>query len=467
VLTAEKSGTANAISITNGLAAGEVKDALDGMTQARAAQNAEFTMNGVLVSSDSNSVDSAITGVTLDLAKEGASKITVSRDTAQAQGAVQTFVKAYNDLQSTVKALTSYDASTQKASVLNGDYGTTSLITSIRGMLGQAVTGAGQFRQLSDIGVSFQKDGTLSLDSSKLSDALKTSANDVAALFGRRGTSTDALVTYNGATTATKAGDWHVDVTSAATRAAATAANAAAATTVIDGTNDSLTLTIDGTTSGTLKLAQGSYTPAQLATLVQNTINGASEFSSKGVSVLVTVDGNGKLQIESQAYGSTSKVSDVQATALGFDGTETANGADVAGTFTLNGTTYTATGSGQRLNGPTGTPAEGLSLNFTGDASQLGAGDEGVLTLSEGMAVRLSRFANEQLGTTGVVASRTDGLNKAIKDIATRKESLESRMDRIEKQLRAQYVALDTLLGQMNTQSSFLSQQLAALPSNN
>lgn len=467
VLTANQSGTANTINVTNGLGAGEIKDALDGITQARVAQNAEFTVNGVSISSESNIVGSAITGVSLTLNKEGSNKVIVSRDTGQAQAAVQSFVKAYNDLQSTVKTLTSYDASTKKAGVLNGDSGTTSMITGIRSMLGQAVTGAGQFRQLTDIGVSFQKDGTLSLDTTKLNDALKASAKDVAALFGRQGTSDNALVSYTSATSATTAGDWHVDVTAAATRAAATATNAPAGSTVIDATNDTLTLKLDGTASGTLKLAQGTYTPSQLATLVQNTINGSTAFSGASLSVLVTLAG-GNLKVESQTYGSTSAVATLAGnalTALGFDGTETGAGVDAAGSLELNGTSYTAVGAGQILSGRSGTPSEGLQVKYTGTAGSVITGVDATMKVTEGLAAKLSRFAEQALGSSGVVTSRTDGLTKSLKDIDTRKEALNARMERIEKQLRAQYVALDSLMSRMNQTSTFLTQQLASLPS--
>jgi flagellar hook-associated protein 2 len=467
VLTAEKSGSANTITVTNGLSAGELKDAIDGRTQARAAQNAEFTLNGVAVSSDSSTVTSAITGVTLNLLKEGTSKVNVVRDTATPSSAVQSFAKAYNDLQSTVKSLTGYDASTKKAGVLNGDSGTTSLITNIRSMLGQAMTGAGQFRQLSDVGVSFQKDGTLSVDTTKLTDALKTSPTDVAALFGRRGTSDNALVTYSSATNATSAGEWHVDVTSAATRAAITATNPAAASTVIDATNDGLTITIDGTASGTLKLPQGSYTSSQLATLVQNTINGATAFSSKGISIAVSVDAGGKLKFESQTYGASSNVSNATGTALGalgLAGSESGTGADVAGAFSLNGTTYTALGAGQILNGPSGGPAEGLAVKYSGTAAQVNPAQDAIVNITEGLAVRLARFAEQALGSKGVVSTRTDSINSQIKANGVRKDDLNARMDRIEKQLRAQYVALDSLMTRMNSTSTFLTQQLASLP---
>jgi len=443
VLTGGTSGAANTISVTNSLTAGTLNDALDGVTEARPAQNAIFSVNGVGVSSTSNTVTSAITGVTLNLTKAGTSTITVARDTPQGQAAVQSFVKAYNDLQKSVTDLTKYDIATKKASLLYGDSSAVAFLASIRKELETPLTGlGGQYANLTQIGVTFQRDGTLAMDSAKLTTALKAAPEDVAALFARQGTSNNALVSYTSSTSATSAGAWQVDVTTAATRAAATAANAPAGSTVIDGTNDGMSFTIDSVASGSLTLAHGSYTPEQLALLVQNTLNGAAPFSAAKVEVAVSVDGGGKLRIESQAYGTVSTVADAGGTAaasLGFDGAETAAGSNVAGTFTLNGgAALTATGSGQVLTGPTGGAAEGLTLKYAGIAGQLIGGSDGTVSVSEGYGSRLARLAEQALGLQGVVQGRTEGLAASIKDIGSRRELLNTRLVGVEKRLRLQ-----------------------------
>ena len=469
VLTAAKSGAANTITMNSGgLAAGELKNALDGTTVARAAQNAEFTVNGVAVSSDSNTNTTAISGVTLNLMKEGSSKLSVVQDLGSANGAVQSFVKAFNDVQRTITDLTKYDATTKRAGLLSGDPSTANLVATLRSTLTTGLTGlTGKFKNLSDIGVSFQKDGTLSLDAAKLTKALKDAPSDVSKLFTRQGTSNSVLVSYSGATPATASGEYHVDVTAAATRAAAVATNAPAGSVVIDGTNDTLSVKVDGIASGTLGLTRGTYAPAELATLLQNTLNGAAPFTSASKSVAVTLDG-GMLKIESQNYGVESKVSDMAGSAisaLGFDGTETATGSDAAGSLMLDGRGYTLTGTGQTLRGETGTKSEGLALKYTGTPASLVAGSDAIVNVSEGYATRLARAVQQALDTTGIIASKTDGLSRSLKDIGTRRESLNNRLERVEKQLRAQYVALDALMGRMSKTSSFLTQQLAALPS--
>jgi flagellar hook-associated protein 2 len=127
--------------------------------------------------------------------------------------------------------------------------------------------------------------------------------------------------------------------------------------------------------------------------------------------------------------------------------------------------TYSALGSGQTLNGATGGAAEGLSLQYSGTAAQLATGADATVKVSEGHAARLARFAEQALATKGVVNTKTESLATTIKDIGNRRDALNARMDRIERQLRAQYVALDALMSRMNTTSSFLTQQLASIPS--
>lgn len=151
------------------------------LQQTAAAQNAKLTVNGIAVTSPTNSVAEAIQGVTLNLAKTGSSTVTVQKDTGAVSNAITAFVNAYNGLQSTVSQLTAYNAETKSGSALVGD-GTVRVIqTRIRGMLNTPQAGA--LQTLSRIGVEFQKDGTLKIDSDKLQKALNENLDGVAELF--------------------------------------------------------------------------------------------------------------------------------------------------------------------------------------------------------------------------------------------------------------------------------------------
>jgi flagellar hook-associated protein 2 len=131
-------------------------------------------------------------------------------------------------------------------------------------------------------------------------------------------------------------------------------------------------------------------------------------------------------------------------------------GVDVAGT--ING--VAATGSGQTLTGSSGNAAEGLKVLVNGGA----LGSRGTVNYSQGYAYKLDKQADSLLSSTGPISSRTDGINRTIKDIADRREVLNRRMATIEQRYRAQFTALDTLISSMTKTSNFLSQQLASIP---
>lgn len=431
------------------------------MTQGTAAQSAALTVNGISITSKKNTVTDAIQGVTLNLLKAGTSTVSVVRDTASVKAAVNGFVKAYNDINKTLKSLTGYDAATKTGGPLIGDATTRTIETRIRQAINTSISElTGSFKTLSDIGVTFQKDGTLAVDSTKLDNAVANNLQDVSALFAAMGTTTDSLVDYVSSTSATKAGSYAVNVTTLATQGSQVGnADLNAGSTVIDpGTK--LSVTLDGTTAS-VALTAGTYTAAQLASMVQSAINGTSAFSALSSSVTATINGSGYLSITSSRFGSASNLtisSDTGTssdTLFGAAPTSTA-GVDVAGT--IGG--VAATGSGQSLTGATGSDAEGLKVTIKGSST----GDRGTINFSRGYAYRLDELVNTFLGSSGLVTGRTDGINNSIKDIDKAREALNTRLVKTEQRYRAQFLALDKLISSMSTTSSYLQQQLSNLP---
>jgi flagellar hook-associated protein 2 len=82
----------------------------------------------------------------------------------------------------------------------------------------------------------------------------------------------------------------------------------------------------------------------------------------------------------------------------------------------------------------------------------------------DGFANRMSSLAGSWLEDNGLIESHTDGLNARINDLADSQASLESRLTTIEQRYWDQFTALDVLMGQLQSTSSYLTQQLAALP---
>jgi flagellar hook-associated protein 2 len=470
VLSANATGLANTIQITNNLAAGELRDTVASLAEVRAGKDAALTVNGIAVKSASNNVTSVIPGVTLNLQKAGDTTLTVARDKAAVQAAVGAFVNAYNNVNDTIAKLTAYDAKTKQAGPLLGDSVAQNLQARIRSTLSNSVAGTGgTLTTLSQIGVSFQKDGSLAIDSTKLDNAITGNFSALAALFAVQGKSGNSLLTFLSAGSKTVAGDYQVNITAAATQGAATASGAPAASTVIDGTNDGFAVNVDGIASGVLTLTHGTYTPAQLAAVLQTAINGSTALTAAGAGVTVALNA-GNLVISSKSFGTASKIaapSGSALAALGYTGSETGTGSDVAGNFVRNSVTYTATGAGQVLTASAGSAAEGIKIQYTGTPAQLAANGSVTLNYAEGYASTLYKFASSVLDSDGSLAGRTTGLNASIKDIGKQRDAINRRLVQIEANYRAQFAALDTMVSSLNQTSSFLTQQLANLPTLN
>ncbi|MGZ9713325.1 flagellar filament capping protein FliD [Glaciimonas sp. GNP009] len=170
------------------------------MQETVSAMNAKLTVNGIAITSASNTVTDAIPDVSMTLVSAANTTLTVARDTTAVSTAVTAFVTAYNNLQKAATTLTAYDGTSKTGAVLSGDSVLRSIQSGIRSLLTtpQNVTGGstGGFASLSQIGVSLQTDGTLSIDSVKLSKALNTNLDSVGELFsGTTGNSGTGLGT--------------------------------------------------------------------------------------------------------------------------------------------------------------------------------------------------------------------------------------------------------------------------------
>jgi flagellar hook-associated protein 2 len=430
--------------------------ATQNLTQTVAAQDANLSVNGVAITSGSNTLADAIQGVTLSLAKAGTTTVTIGRDPAAAQLAAQGFVKAYNDLNTLLHNLTRFDAENDGSGALVGDSAARTIQSQLRNALSSALAGGNgnTLRVLSQVGMSFQKDGSLALDSGKLSQALASDPAGVARLFASGGAASDSLVKVVGSGPATVPGSYGVEITQLATRGQLVGSTAAALT-ITAGVNDVLTVTVDGT-SATLTLPAGTYTASALAAQVQSLGNASTSLSAANAQVTVS-EAAGVFTLISKRYGSGSTLSvggNAAATLFGAAPSSTP-GLDVAGT--IGG--FNATGSGQRLTAATGSPTTGLVLDVTGGST----GTRGTVSFARGYAARLEGLLQGVLGTDGAIASRTTGINATIKDLDRQRDVLDRRLAQIEARYRKQFTALDTLMSSMTATSTFLTQQLQQL----
>ena len=352
--------------------------------------------------------------------------------------------------------LTRFDAENDGSGALVGDSAARTIQSQLRNALSSALAGGNgnTLRVLSQVGMSFQKDGSLALDGGKLSQALASDPAGVARLFASGGAASDSLVKIAGSSSGTVPGSYGVEITQLATRGQLVGSTAAALT-ITAGVNDVLTVTVDGT-SATLTLPAGTYTASALAAQVQSLANASSSLSAANAQVTLS-EAAGVFTLTSKRYGSGSTLSvggSAAATLFGAAPTATP-GVDVAGT--IGG--FSATGSGQRLTAAAGSPITGLVLDVTGGST----GSRGTVSFARGYAARLEGLLQGVLGTDGAIASRTTGINATIKDLDRQRDVLDRRLAQIEARYRKQFTALDTLMSSMTATSTFLTQQLQQL----
>lgn len=187
VLTSEDGGTANTVRISavddDGLDTDDaglsklIYNATTGgtshMSQVVSATDAQLTVNGIPVTSSSNTLTDMIEGVTLTLKSTNVGSpttLTIGTDYSGAKAAVEKLVKSYNDAILTIKNQTAYNSTTKTAAALNGE----STVQSVRTRLSSLFTSEiAPGVTLAGIGVSVQKDGTMTIDSEKLTAALE------------------------------------------------------------------------------------------------------------------------------------------------------------------------------------------------------------------------------------------------------------------------------------------------------
>lgn len=150
------------------------------------AADASYTLDGLELSSSTNTI-TALSGLSIKLTGEGSSTLTVAANTEGLQTSIESFVSAYNTLMTVTNALTQVtatdDGSSTDAGALVGDASVRSLLSSIRNALVEPSTTSGDLSVLAQLGITTEKDGTLSIDDDVLSSALESQASNVKGFF--------------------------------------------------------------------------------------------------------------------------------------------------------------------------------------------------------------------------------------------------------------------------------------------
>lgn len=266
VLTGNTTGSANAFTIsgTGGLAGLSYYAGASGLTETQEATNSGFSLNGITVTSGSNTVGGVIPGLTLTLSASGSATVTVSQSTAELDSAAQDVAQALNSVLGVINEETRFSASSASSSASSGGSGAligdvgleelrTSLLDALTAPLGEASSTGASYSTLSSVGFGITSGGTVSFDNSTFEAAAQSNYTAVASLLGAVGTASSANVSVDSVASA-PAGTYAVDVTSNSDGTVIGTVNGLAAS----GTGGELVVTEPGALYGlTLQIASG------------------------------------------------------------------------------------------------------------------------------------------------------------------------------------------------------------------
>jgi len=481
VLTGSRTGAENAITWNADLAGGTAPS----WTTTTAATDASITVGtgetATTLTRGVNTINDVYPGLSITLKAADIGKpvtLTVTPDTDAVKQKIVDFVTQYNDVMDYVRKQFSFDSTTYQSGPLFGDFALQNVQQELRSGILQPIPGLpAAMNALSQIGFSSDTKDNLVLDEAKLTEALKADPAGVMKLFAAQGETTDYAVAFQGSSRLTKpttGAGYTVRVDQGATRARVTAGAAQSGPLAADET-----LTVNGVaislTAGMTEQQVLDTINAQTArTGVTASRTGADGAGAGGYLTFTRTSWGsaGHITVQSTASVSggagTSGIGNVQVTetsAAGESGTGSgAAGKDVAGAFgvTVNGviTWEAATGTGQDLTGNSGNAnTDGLRLRVTATTT----GEHGTVVLTRGIGETLDNMLDFLTGSTGSVTSATDTLNKQIDDL---KKEIQSKTDRItayEEKLRLQFIELETNMGRLQNQGSYLATQFAAL----
>ena len=208
--------------------------------------DAKVSVDGATFIRNTNTLTDVVPGATLNLllAEPGTNvSLTIDRAVDKTTSSLQDFVQSYNDVVSFIKSQVVTDPDATNIPALARDATVKGLRRSISSTLLSSITGVStSFSAIFSVGLSLDKDGVLSLDTSKLSDVFANNFNDLKRLFTTRGSTDNSAIKFIGSGDLTTAGTYAVNITQAATQAAVTGTGFTG-TYVDDATADTITVT--------------------------------------------------------------------------------------------------------------------------------------------------------------------------------------------------------------------------------
>jgi len=456
------------IKFTGGTLALDDKFSIDVFNpEMQTAKDAVIEIDNATIVKNTNTITDAIQGVTLNLLKADTSEsvtLTISSDSSSAKSNIKSFVDAYNSVYEYINDQLVYDPDTEaSADPLAGD----STLQEIRRKLGNMVTGTipglstASYTNLSQIGITSDAEtGQLSLDETKLGNALSANPDAVAKLFVGAATPTNQAISFVSKTSDTQAGAYAIYISTAPEQATLTGDNDLSSTGL--GNDELLTFmySTDKTSS------HPTYTTFSVTLAAGSTINSIvnslnSAFATNNAGLSASND-SGKLKIISTGYGedvwfqvSTSESGNDQI--WDSDGSRSDAGVDIAGTIN----SHVASGDGNVLTAASGFAEDGIKISSTSNQT----GMFGTITVSLGISDRMPSMLESYVDEdSGVLKSKESSIQDSVDYLDDRISTMAERLVRKEIRYRAQFVRLEVLLAKYSVVSDSLTNLMANLP---
>lgn len=431
-------------------------DATDPVLQE--AKDALIEVNGITITGTSNTFSDIFEGITFNIADVDASKtvnLSVSDKIGDVEGALGTFIGAYNSVVGYINSQFDYDPeSGLSAPALNGD----SAVRTIQRRLKSAVLGrapglsGSTISALSELGVtSNSENGQLSLNTGPLNEALRDDPDSVRRLLTGVGEVLDGDFSVRSRNTKTQPGEYAVEIVSSRTRAQAAAGQSAQ----VIAADETLSFDFqEGTRTFDVVLQAGDSAATQVSRLNQ-------AFEDNTVGMEAFLDSSGHINIRTRLYGEEQQFTVISDQAAGpgtsgFGNVEVeANGTDLVGRI---GGVLAETIDGSILRGAKGYGSEGMLLEIPDDSP---VGRLGKVRVSDGLGETLPDLLATL--TDDVIGSRTDGIRTQVTRLEDQIVAQNDRVSRVEERLRRQFVGLEVQLAQLQSLGDYVSQQMAAL----
>jgi len=439
IITSTESGLGGAMAFGGDLNAWKTLGIIkpdDAPNEVVAASDAEFTIDGVQFTRATNSVTDAIPGLTLNLlqAKDpvsglgGKTTLTIAYDDQSVVDALKSFVTEYNNLITTIGKYTTWDADKRQAGLLFGDSLVTRLLSEVKMAVFREVSGAtATYNSMRTVGLStgtastFSREGKLTLDETKLTDALKADRSAVAVLFGAR-TANVALSSMGSTASASSTlGDQYLPSTAV---------------------NGDVTSVLWGAGGGWSDSTAGNFTDDWLEV----------DFGAAR-----TIDKVNVYTVDSTVYpASTYGLRDF---ALKYwNGSGWADlGAPVTGnTLGLRSISFTAVTT-QKVR---------LYATASNDNQYARVVELAAYERNDGALARMADIVNRYASAAGFVPNRQTQLADQDRRLAKQIEDMQARLDRRMETLKKRFTDMEIMLQKLNSQSLWLTQQIQSLSMN-